>query len=220
MKILIDERLKNTVRVGVLIFDKLHLPTDDGETIWQMLSNLGAQLHQAYQGKKIAEVDGVQMARSLYRSIGLDPTKTRPSSEALLRRSMKGKGLYRIHPLVDLLNYVSLHQLIPVGLYDVSKIVGDEVRICIGEDNWGFDGIRKARVNVGGRLCVVDHLGPFGSPTSDSLRTSIEGHVASALVVLYLSTGDSRAILEDALRLAASLLEQHMSGRQTEQYIL
>ena len=53
---------------------------------------------------KSAEVPGAADARTLYKALGLDPTKTRPSNEALLRRALKGESLYRINTLVDALN--------------------------------------------------------------------------------------------------------------------
>src|SRR5207247_2419780 len=43
-------------------------------------------------------------ARKLYRKFGTDPTRTRPSSEALLRRVKKGEPLPRINSLVDVAN--------------------------------------------------------------------------------------------------------------------
>src|SRR5205085_1957866 len=42
--------------------------------------------------------------RSMYKRVGLDPTKTRPSSEALLRRVRRGDELPRINSLVDIIN--------------------------------------------------------------------------------------------------------------------
>ena len=62
--------------------------------------------------------------RTMYKRVGLDPTKTRPSSEALLRRVRKGDELPRINSLVDIINWCSLESQLPFGLYDLSKIVG------------------------------------------------------------------------------------------------
>ncbi|MBN2527489.1 MAG: hypothetical protein JXR76_13935 [Deltaproteobacteria bacterium] len=220
MEIILDEPLKNVVRVGVALFTGIVNPPDGGDAIWALFSDLSDTLCRQHKGKTAAQVDGVQDARKFYRAVGLDPTKTRPSSEALLRRSLKGKGVYRVHPVVDLLNYVSLKQLMPVGLYDISKIEGEQVRIVIGGADWGFDGIRKARVNVSGRLCVTDALGPFGSPTSDSLRTSINGHVTDALVLFYQSIEGDARFLTDSLALTVSLVSKHICGQAILQQIL
>ncbi|HSS51323.1 MAG TPA: hypothetical protein VLX28_20460, partial [Thermoanaerobaculia bacterium] len=50
----------------------------------------------------------VAALRSLFRAAGCDPTRYRPSSEALLRRVLKGEDLPAIHPLVDLNNCLSV----------------------------------------------------------------------------------------------------------------
>ena len=202
----IDKKVQSVLRVGVLEVAGMEMPADNGDQIWSLFCSLSDALHVAHAGRNLAEIAGVQDARRLYRTIGIDPTRTRPSSEALLRRSIKGKGVYRVHPLVDILNYVSLKQLMPLGLYDVSRIQGDSVHVQLGEDGWGFDGIRKDRVNVAGRLCVVDAAGPFGSPTSDSLRTAIDGVVSNALVLLYQTRTGEAEFLEASLSLSRSVL--------------
>ncbi|MBN2715183.1 MAG: hypothetical protein JXX14_04965 [Deltaproteobacteria bacterium] len=220
INISVEKQLNTILRVGVLHLSGMQQPADNGEEIWQMFSTLSDNLCLQYAGGSVSDVHGVQGARRLYRAVGLDPTKTRPSSEALLRRSIKGKGVYRVHPLVDMLNFVSLRQLIPVGLYDVSRIKGPNVRIQIGEPGWGFDGIRKSRVNVAGRLCVCDSLGPFGSPTSDSLRTSIEGDVSEGLVLLYQNADDDHETLEQSLTLTRTLIFEHLNGAVVQQQII
>ena len=65
--------------------------------------------------------------RDFYWRIGIDPTKTRPSGEALARRVLLGKGLPQIHPVVDAGNLASAETLVPVGLYDADVLPGDAV---------------------------------------------------------------------------------------------
>ncbi len=219
MKVTIHEDLVGTIRLGVLRLTGITLPGDEGETLWQDLEAACLEINERFSGLTSGQVPGVSEARRLYRAIGIDPTKTRPSSEALLRRILKGKGLYRIHPLVDLFNMASLTSLLPVGLYDESKIVGDAVTIRLGEEGWGFDGIRKDRVNVGGRLCVTDGEGPFGSPTSDSLRTSIEGNVKQVLAVFFQHAGGEDDFMTRALDKATDLARTYLNATIDERYV-
>lgn len=217
MTIRIDERLEGTLRLGVLYLTGMRQPADGGEELWALVEDKCARLAKRFEGLTAGQIPMVQETRRLYRSVGLDPTKTRPSSEALLRRVIKGKGLYRVHPLVDLFNLASVTAQLSVGLYDASRIAGDLVTVAIGEDGWGFDGIRKGRINVAGRLCVVDAEGPFGSPTADSLRTSIEGEVPDALAIFFQPVDGDRDRLEAALDhstdLALRLLGAEVSSR-------
>ncbi|HEX9529532.1 MAG TPA: phenylalanine--tRNA ligase beta subunit-related protein, partial [Acidimicrobiales bacterium] len=104
-------------------------------------------------------------ARALYRRFGIDPTKTRPSSEALLRRALRGDRFPRINSLVDVANVMSLLAQSPVGLYDLDRVEG-LLTIRVGAEGEGYQGIGKDHVNVGGRLCVADAYGPCGNPSS------------------------------------------------------
>lgn len=122
--------------------------------------------------------------RTMYKRIGLDPTKSRPSNEALLRRVRKGDAIPRINSAVDIVNWCSLEFQLPYGLYDASKIVGG-VTMRRGLEGEKYAGIRKDDVNVGGRITVADDAGPFGNPTSDSSRTMVTPATTELLVVIY-----------------------------------
>ena len=122
--------------------------------------------------------------RSMYRRFGVDPTKTRPSSEALLRRVRKGGELPRVNNLVDVINWCSLESQLPFGLYDRDRITGDVV-LRLGRPGEAYPGIRKDDVHVEGRLTLCDGAGPFGNPTSDSSRTMVTTQTRRALVVLF-----------------------------------
>lgn len=133
---------------------------------------------------------GLEAARALYRRFGIDPTKTRPSSEALLRRARRGDPFPRINSLVDVANVMSLLAQCPIGLYDLGRTQGEELVVRVGADGEGYQGIRKDRVNVGGRLCVADAAGPCGNPSSDSERTMITTDTSRAAWVWFLPVGD------------------------------
>jgi DNA/RNA-binding domain of Phe-tRNA-synthetase-like protein len=120
----------------------------------------------------------------MYKRVGIDPTKTRPSSEALLRRVRKGDPLPRINSMVDVCNWCSFEFQLPYGLYDAARIQGD-VTLRIGRDGESYAGIRKDDVHVGGRIALVDAAGPFGNPTSDSARTMVTTATTRGLLVVF-----------------------------------
>jgi DNA/RNA-binding domain of Phe-tRNA-synthetase-like protein len=130
------------------------------------------------------ETGDIQLARGMYRAIRQDPTRNRPSSEALIRRLRKGQGLPRINALVDAVNHCSAALGLPFGCYDLDAVRG-EVRVRLGEEGEGFEGVGRRRVNVGERYCVSDDLGPFGNPTMDSMRTRISEGTRRALIVVF-----------------------------------
>jgi DNA/RNA-binding domain of Phe-tRNA-synthetase-like protein len=142
--------------------------------------------------------DVITAVRSMYRRFGVDPTKTRPSSEALLRRVRKGGELPRINSLVDIINWCSLESQLPFGLYDLGHVRGD-VTLRLGRDGEEYAGIRKDVVHLAGRLTVSDEEGPFGNPTSDSARTMVTPATTEALVVIFAPAALPPAIAERAL---------------------
>ena len=153
-----------------------------------------------------------QRTRALYRAIGLDPTKTRPSSEALLRRVRRGDTLPRVNTIVDLCNWCSVETQIAFGVYDRDRIAGDAIALRLGADGEGYDGIRKDRVNVGGRLTLADADGPFGNPTSDSLRTSVSSATTRVLFVLFVPAATSSADYVQAVSLTAGRVAAFAGG--------
>ncbi len=131
--------------------------------------------------------DDVQPARQLYKALGVDPSKRRPSSEALLRRAIQGKGLYEVNNAVDCANLCSLSALLPVGLYDIDKLIGAERPLAfrLGLAGECYEGIGKGTISAMGKPVLVDAAGPFGNPSADSLRTSVSVGAKRLLFVLY-----------------------------------
>jgi DNA/RNA-binding domain of Phe-tRNA-synthetase-like protein len=139
----------------------------------------------------------------MYKRVGIDPTKTRPSSEALLRRVRRGDELPRINSLVDIINWSSLETQLPYGVYDVDKIQGDVI-LRLGGGGEEYAGIRKDAVHVAGRLTLADDAGPFGNPTSDSARTMVTTDTTRALVVIFCPVSVSAAVCGAAIELTRS----------------
>ena len=148
------------------------------------------EVARATQAVRAGTTGDVGRARALYRRFGTDPTRMRPSSEALLRRLKKGDPLPRVNSLVDVANALSVQLQVPVGLYDLEKARGDELTIRLGADGEGYSGIGKEHINVGGRLCVADAAGPCGNPSADSERTMITTSTERAAWIYYLPVTD------------------------------
>jgi DNA/RNA-binding domain of Phe-tRNA-synthetase-like protein len=155
-----------------------HLTVLDGDP------RIDQQLGQVERSLREQPPSNAAAVRAMYKRIGLDPTKTRPSSEALLRRVMKGDGLPRVNSLVDVCNWCSVEFQLPYGLYDLAHVQGP-VWLRLGSDGESYAGIRKDVVHVAGRMTLADDLGPFGNPTSDSARTMVTTATTSALVVVF-----------------------------------
>jgi DNA/RNA-binding domain of Phe-tRNA-synthetase-like protein len=148
------------------------------------------EVARATQAARSGETLSMAPARALYRRFGIDPTRVRPSSEALLRRLKKGEPLPRINSLVDVANALSVQLQVPVGLYDLGLARGDELVVRLGLEGEGYLGIGKEHVNVAGRICVADTEGPCGNPSADSARTMITTETERAAWIYFLPVDD------------------------------
>jgi DNA/RNA-binding domain of Phe-tRNA-synthetase-like protein len=202
--------LAERLRCGLLVAEQVQVvpaPALAAET-----SDLAARLRAEHAGKQPSEIPGLQEARRLYRACGMDPTRLRPSSEALLRRVLRGQDLYRINSAVDACNLASLSFLLPIGLYDLDRIAGD-VSLRIGRAGEEYAGIRKGPVHLEGRLGLFDAAGPFGSPTSDSARTCVDESTHRLLAVVMATGGCPPATMLANLELLGDLFARHCGAR-------
>lgn len=172
----LESGLRQIVRPGVLTFD--------GVRVLERDPALDPSLEEAARRVRAHAPAEMADVRAMYRAVGIDPTRRRPSSEALLRRVLRGEPLPRINSLVDICNWCSLEFQLPYGLYDADRIQGP-IELRLGREGEQYAGIRKDAVHVAGRLALVDALGAFGNPSSDSARTMVVPGATRVLVVVY-----------------------------------
>jgi len=144
----------------------------------------------------------------------MDPSKYRPSSEALLRRVVQGKGLYRVSNVVDICNLGSIEVGWPFGCYDRSRIRAP-IALRHGAAGESYEGIGKKTWHLDGRPVLADPTGPFGSPISDSTRSMITESVREILAVIYAPAGAPDASLEQALARLGERLTQFAGAHAT-----
>ncbi len=218
LSISIAPELLGKVRLGVLVLDGVNVKKEDAALAAEIEAE-GAELRSRYAGTPSAEVPGAADARALYKALGLDPTKTRPSNEALLRRVLKGEALYRVNTLVDALNLSSLRYQLPFGLYDLAR-VRPPVVLRKGRAGESYEGIRKGPVNVQDRPTLADADGAFGNPTSDSARTMITLQTTSALVTCYAPAAYGLPRLRQVLDGTEQALRRACGGTLAERQVL
>ena len=204
------EELASIVRPGVLWWD--------GGSIVDREPRLDALLAAAEQRVRMHPPEERASVRTMYKRVGLDPTKTRPSNEALLRRVRKGQALPRVNSAVDVINWCSVELQLPYGLYDRAQIIG-AVTMRLGCDGEEYAGIRKDNVHVAGRIALIDERGPFGNPTSDSARTMVTTATRDLLVVVFAPAETDRARLEHVLDTTAARIGEIAGGRERQRLV-
>jgi DNA/RNA-binding domain of Phe-tRNA-synthetase-like protein len=210
MTFTLDPLLTSVVRPGVLWFESATVTEHD--------HRMDAPLATAEAAVRINPPAETTAVRTMYKRVGIDPTKTRPSSEALLRRVRKGDTLPRINSMVDVCNWCSFEFQLPYGLYDAAHIQGD-VTLRIGREGESYPGIRKDDVHVGGRIALVDASGPFGNPTSDSARTMVTTATTRGLLVVFAPREVDVRRLTHVMDVTSERMQQYTGCRESARLV-
>lgn len=213
MKIQIDKELMGILKIGYIETENLKVSETPLE-LKEMIMELCHDLKERYASSPPSTIRGLEGARLLYKKIGLDPTKDRPSSEALFRRAIKNEFPF-INSLVDTINFCSLTFLLPYGLYDLEKIK-EPIEVKIGKKGEEYESIGKGRINLEGKIIVCDDLGPFGNPSSDSKRASVSLETKYSLTLIFARKEDSSESIQTILNFTESMISKFHPDSRTK----
>jgi DNA/RNA-binding domain of Phe-tRNA-synthetase-like protein len=205
----LDETTSGRLLAGVVCLEQVAVREEPA--VWAEIAGVAARYRDEHAGKQPSEIPGLREARELYRAFGMDFTRHRPSSEALLRRVLQDKDLYRINNAVDCCNLASLFYLLPIGMYDLDRVEGDVV-LRQGREGEQYAGIRKGPVHLAGRLGLFDARGGFGSPTSDSARTCVGASTTRILGVIMATASYAPDAMRRHVEHFADLFARHCSA--------
>jgi DNA/RNA-binding domain of Phe-tRNA-synthetase-like protein len=158
------------------------------------------------QEKEFTDFKGIKEWREIFKTVGTNPSRYRPSAEALYRRIKKQNYIPSVHSAIDLNNFFSLRFEIPIGIYDKKNLSGD-VTIKIGEANDEYMGLNGRINSLQHMIASFDQTGPFGSPFVDSERTKVTENTKHALQVIYFS---SSTPIEEANKQTKSLMDMFL----------
>ena len=189
----------------------------DREDLWQHIDRELDQFAEGLEVKQVNQRPTIAGTRIAYKACGKDPSRYRPSAEALSRRIAQGKGLYRVSNIVDLLNLVSIKSGFSIGGFDVSHIEGGASLQIAGEGE-PYEAIGRGQLNIAGLPAMYDEKGAFGTPTSDSVRTMVRPETSRFLMVFYVfsDAGELDAAMEEAV----SLLTTYASATELETQVI
>ena len=175
------------------------------EPLWQEIERFTLDYRRHHTTESIKSMQAIQATREAYKRCGKDPSRYRPSAEALCRRILKGSPLYQIDTLVDLINVVSIASGYSIGGFDADRIEGDTLTLGIGHPDEPYEGIGRGRLNIEGMPVYRDAAGGIGTPTSDHERTKLSLQTTRLLAIINGYSGEeglheAGAYLQDLLR--------------------
>ncbi|MGH9737367.1 MAG: B3/B4 domain-containing protein [Candidatus Acidiferrales bacterium] len=201
------------VLLGVLEVEGVRVESSSSG-LAMLIEKVAGELQRTVSIESLAEAESTQAVRAMFRVWGVDPSKYRPSSEALRRRVVQGKGLHRVSNVVDIGNLGSIETGWPYGLYDRARIV-PPISFRHGKNAEVYEGIGKRMWHLAGRPVLADANGPFGSPISDSTRTMITESANRVLGAIYAPVNTPRASIARALSQLGERLVQFAAARVT-----
>lgn len=185
---------------------------ENGE-LWREIEAVCGTIGHSGELAEVGSHPAIRASRIAYRLCGKDPARYRLSSEALMRRVVKGHQLYRINNVVDLVNLISLKSGMSIGGYDVEKISGNVI-FDIGQKDEPYEAIGRGDLNIASLPVFRDSVSSFGSPTSDSVRTSVTSSTKRFLMVIVGFSGD--ICTSETVDLSLSLLKKYAKADNIE----
>lgn len=187
MEITITEEIKSLIpnfKLGVIHYSNTTIDQSP-QMLKGRLQLFQESIYFDLENKSVTDIEGIMEWRTLFKKVGTDPSRYRPSVESLYRRIKKQDYLSTINSAADLNNFFSLQYEVPIGIYDADKING-KITLKIGSNSDQYPAINGRLINMEKKLVTCDAIGPFGSPYIDSNRTAVNEDTKNAIQIIYL----------------------------------
>ena len=191
--------------------------TPYNESLWKEIERFSVEYRAKYTVDSIKEMSAIQATRTAYKRCGKDPSRYRPSGEALCRRLLRGLELYKVDTVVDLINLVSIASGYSIGGFDMDKFEGDTLTLGIGRAGEPYEGIGRGELNIEGMPVYRDAVGGVGTPTSDNERTKLSLGTTHLLAIVNGYDGDITH-LQETIDYMKALLEEYAEGQDFVKY--
>jgi len=212
MKVKVDKEIMNILPTFHVLAYKFPLTIEDSnKDVLKAIEDVEVKCKQLSL-EEVINLERIREGRNAYKKFGKDPSRCRIACESLLRRLSKEMGLYVINNAVDVGNLLSIELNRPTAVLDYDKIEGD-VCIRMGTQDDVYFGIGRGQINVDRIPVYEDNISPFGSPTSDTVRTSITRETKNILLFV-ICFGDS--YLEESDRITRDFYEKYTNVTSME----
>ena len=213
MKLTISKQLQEKLPLFNIIAYTMDVDNQTTEEVTLLLEQTINDYQNICELKDVVNYGKIKNARDGYKKLGKDPSHTRLACEALLRRVIKNKSLYRINDIVDLGNILSIMTQRSICVADKDKVIGD-IHIRIGTKEDIYETINRGILNVENSPLYTDEISFFGNPTSDTPRTMISEQTKSILVMMICFDHED---LEKDQDLLIELYQKYANARNIQE---
>lgn len=199
MKVIVSQEIESVCPdfVGACVEAQV-VNTAYSEPLWNEIRALGERFRTTLTTETLKNVPGIAATRRIYKACGKDPSRYRPSSEALIRRMLQGKALCQIDTLVDLINLASIKYGYSIGGFDADRFWGETLTLGVGREGEPYEGIGRGMINIARLPVYRDEKGGVGTPTSDHERTKITLETTHLLVLVNGYDGNEATVRANA----------------------
>jgi DNA/RNA-binding domain of Phe-tRNA-synthetase-like protein len=178
--------------------------------LFQEFFRLQAEVAKIYKIDILSSIPRMAAVRSMYKKLDFDPSRYRPSSEALVRRILQKKEIYYANSAVDVNNYCSIKFLLPFGVYDFAQIQG--VVVYGFAKSGSYINIAGRTVSTDDKPFLSDECGVFGNPTADAGHTAVKLTTNKLLLVIYADEEVTNEELQHMLDFTAEMMVLYNGG--------
>ncbi len=186
----------------------------DNERIQKLRKTVYEEVRANYKIETLKDNPTVRAYRDFYWKLDIDPTKTRPSGEALLRRVLHGSELPQISTVVDAYNLGSMKTIIPISGFDRDMLNPPfHVRFARKGETFTGIGMSKPLILEENMLVLADEKQVLCIyPYRDADSTKITMQTRNVLIVGYGAPGISEEQLREAVETTLSYIQEVANG--------
>ncbi len=172
------------------------------------------EIQSRYSLEQVRNEPVFRAYRDFFWSVGVDPTKTRPASEALTRRVLSGGKLPKINTAVDAYNLASVRSGIPIAAFDADTLAGDlTLRFAREGELFLGIGMEKSIVLQENQVVITDAAQIIAIyPYRDSDATKVTPKTRNIRIITCGVPGIGRERLIEAYDLCAGYLDVYTGG--------
>jgi len=198
------------------IINDVHIEKEN-EQIQELKESVYKEVRTKYNLETLKDNPTVRAYRNFYWKLDIDPTKTRPSGEALLRRVLHGHDLPRISTVVDPYNLASMKTIIPISGFGKDRLNPPlQIRFAKSGETFTGIGMNKSMTLTDKMLVLADENQILCIyPYRDSDHTKITRQTRNVLIVGYGAPGITEQQLKEAVETTISYIKL-VSGGETE----
>ncbi len=193
------------------------LKVEKNDSLKGRWENAMADVRKAYDLSSLADAPQMRAYRAFLWKTSMDPTKSRPAGEALIRRVLQGNEIPSINNAVDAYNIVSMEHALAMGAYDSDRIKGNlTVRFALENEQFKEIGGKPERL-LGREVVLADAKKVLCVyPHRDCAATRITEKTKSILLMAYGVPGIPQEKLMEAVKEGASLVQSVAGGNVLE----